>query len=121
MTDFFEGTTGSGTFAPRRKVTHRSKRITKAMENLRRAHDSDDDIQEIAPKEMNSKRKRNPPELIKIESDEEISGMSKSGQSSADEDSGPLQTRRQRRKKSEKFVKGTMKSVEKTRVKRPKL
>ena len=71
MTEFFEGSVGSGTFAPRRKVTHRSKRLSKAMANLQHRNHSDDDVQEIAPRNMSTKRKR-PKDVIKIESDEEV-------------------------------------------------
>lgn len=65
---------GSGTFAPRRKVTHRSKRLTKAMANLRRQPGSDDDVQEISPRKMATKRKRGPSEVVKVESDDEEEG-----------------------------------------------
>jgi hypothetical protein len=71
LTEFFEGSVGSGTFAPRRRVTHRSKRLSKAMANLQRQNHSDDDVQEIPPRKMLTKRKR-PTEVVKIESDEEI-------------------------------------------------
>jgi hypothetical protein len=64
---------GSGTFAPRRKVVHRSKRLSKAMANLKRKTGSDDDVQEIAPMRMSGKRKRKPSkEVIKIEDDEDL-------------------------------------------------
>jgi hypothetical protein len=69
LTEFFEGAVGSGTFAPRRKVVHKSKRLTKAMANLKRAAE-DDDVQEIAPRKMPTKRRR-PAEVIKVESDED--------------------------------------------------
>ena len=72
MTEFFEGSVGSGTFAPRRKVTHRSKRLTKAMASLRRQLGSDDDVQEISPRKMATKRRRAPSEVIKVESDDEL-------------------------------------------------
>jgi len=65
---------GSGTFAPRRKVTHRSKRLTKAMQSLRRQPGSDDDVQEISPRKMATKRRRAPSEAIKVESDDEPEG-----------------------------------------------
>ena len=85
MTDFFEGNVGSGTFAPRRKVTHRSKRLSKAMANLQRQNHSDDDVQEIAPRKMSTKRKR-PSEVVKIESDGEAqTGLG--DESTSDEDS----------------------------------
>lgn len=71
MTDFFEGSVGSGTFAPRRKVTHRSKRLTEAMASLRREPSSEDDVQEISPRRMAAKRRRAPSEAIKIESDDD--------------------------------------------------
>ena len=88
MTDFFEGSIGSGTFAPRRKVTHKSKRMTKAMANLRRAADSDDDVQEISPRQMPSKRKRARPDVVKVESDsdEEIKEKQMEESSSSDDD-----------------------------------
>jgi len=65
---------GSGTFAPRRKVTHRSKRLTKAMASLRRQPGSDDDVQEISPRKMARKRRRAPSEVVKVESDDEQEG-----------------------------------------------
>jgi hypothetical protein len=90
LTEFFEGSVGSGTFAPRRKVAHRSKRLSKAMDNLRKQDHSDDDVQEISPRKMPTKRKR-PSEVIKIESDEEVEvGPGKDGSvegdSSSDDD-----------------------------------
>lgn len=69
------GSVGSGTFAPRRKVTHRSKRLTKAMASLRRQPGSDDNVQEISPREMVTKRRRAPFEVIKIESDDDVEEM----------------------------------------------
>lgn len=74
LTEYFEGTVGAGAFAPRRKVTHRSKRLSKAMTNLYRDNSSDDDVQEIAPRKMVTKRKRKPTETFKVESDEEFEG-----------------------------------------------
>jgi hypothetical protein len=90
MTEFFEGNVGSGTFAPRRKVTHKSKRLSKAMANLKRKGDEDDDVQEIAPRKMLTKRKRPAAtEVIKVESDEEeheMSDQDTSSGSSSEED-----------------------------------
>jgi hypothetical protein len=64
---------GSGTFAPRRKVVHRSKRLSKAIANLTRKVDSNDDVQEIAPVRISGKRKRkSPKEVIKIEDDDDL-------------------------------------------------
>ena len=85
LTEFFEGNVGSGTFAPRRKVVHRSKRLSKAMDNLRKQDHSDDDVQEISPRKMSTKRKR-PAEVIKIESDEE-EGIGLGKDHSVEEDS----------------------------------
>jgi hypothetical protein len=75
LTEYFEGTVGSGSFAPRRKVTHRSKRLSKAMTNLRQRDSLDDDVQEIAPRKMATKRKREPAEIVKVDSDEEPEGL----------------------------------------------
>ena len=41
------------------------------MANLQRQSHSDDDVQEIAPRKMSTKRKR-PTEVVKVESDEEV-------------------------------------------------
>ena len=41
------------------------------MANLRNQNHSDDDVQEISPRKMLTKRKR-PSEVVKIESDEEV-------------------------------------------------
>ena len=90
MTDFFEGNVGSGTFAPRRKVTHKSKRLSKAMANLRKRNFEDNnDVQEIAPRQMASKRKRAPMNVFKIESDGEGAlgrEISSEEESSSDDD-----------------------------------
>ena len=92
MTDFFEGNVGSGTFAPRRKVTHKSARLSKAMANLTRKSDEDDDVQEIAPRKITRKRKRPAArEVIKVESDEDEHPMQdneaiSSGESTSEED-----------------------------------
>jgi hypothetical protein len=48
---------------------HKSKRLTKAMANLKRVAE-DDDVQEIAPRKMPTKRRR-PAEVVKVESDED--------------------------------------------------
>jgi len=84
---------GSGTFAPRRKVTHKSKRLSKAMANLRKRNvedNGDDDVQEIAPRQMTSKRKRKPVDLVKVESDDEDDTLkdttSEEEESSSDDD-----------------------------------
>lgn len=53
------------------------------MANLQRQSHSDDDVQEIAPREMSTKRKR-PTEAVKIESDEEVQDMDED--SSSDDD-----------------------------------
>lgn len=75
MTDFFEGNVGSGTFAPRKKVMHRSKRLSKAMASLKRTED-EDDVKEIAPRKMATKRRRPAAmEVIKVESDDEERNM----------------------------------------------
>lgn len=106
MTEFFEGNVGSGTFAPRRKVTHKSARLSKAMANLTRKSDEDDDVQEIAPRKMVRKRKRPAAlEVIKVESDEDEHPMQdkearRSGTSSSDED--PPQKRKRKRGRSTK-------------------
>ena len=71
MTEFFEGSVGSGTFAPRRKVMHKSKRMSQAMANLRRQETSDDDVQEIEPRPMVGKRKRKPKEVVKVEDEDD--------------------------------------------------
>ena len=71
LTEYFEGAVGSGTSAPRRKVAHRSKRLSKAVANLRSRQDSDDAVQEIAPRRMKTKRKRPAIETVKIEINEE--------------------------------------------------
>jgi len=88
LTEFFEGSVGSGTFAPRRKVTHKSKRMTQAMANLRRRADSDDDVQEIFPRQMDSKRKRHAADVVKIESesDRETSQKETEEESSSGDD-----------------------------------
>lgn len=94
MTEFFEGGIGSGTFAPRRKVTHKSKRMTKAMANLRRAAESDDDVQEISPREMSSKRKRARPDVVKVESDSDEEMEEKQTEESSSSDDDNLQRMR---------------------------
>lgn len=131
LTDFFEGSLGSGTFAPRRKVTHKSKRLSKAMANLRRRNveddDDDDDVQEIAPRQMASKRKRKPVDLVKVESDDEESGLGEetSSEEEAESSSDDDNVRRMRgeRSGSKKKVnkgKGTSKANKKSRGKRVK-
>jgi hypothetical protein len=45
--------------------------MTKAMANLRRQPGSDDDVQEISPRKMATKRKRAPSEVVKVESDDD--------------------------------------------------
>lgn len=84
MTEFFEGAVGSGTFAPRKKVVHKSKRLTKAMANLKRAAE-DDDVQEIAPRKMPTKRRR-PVQTVKVESDEGGKGDTSGSESSEEEE-----------------------------------
>jgi hypothetical protein len=88
LTEFFEGAVGSGTFAPRRKVTHRSKRLSKAMANLRRAVGSDDDVQEISPRQMATKRKRPVQDIVKVESesDDAVKDDALEESSSSDDD-----------------------------------
>jgi len=88
LTEFFEGAVGSGTFAPRRKVTHKSKRMTKAMANLRRTAQSDDDVQEISPRKMTTKRRRPAQEIVKVESesDERMKQTSNDEESSSEDD-----------------------------------
>lgn len=49
--------------------------MTKAMANLQRRRDSDDDVQVIEPIPIKSKRKRPAPEVVKVESDDEISAI----------------------------------------------
>ena len=111
MTEFFEGAVGSGTFAPRRKVTHRSKRLSKAMANLRKhGDDSDDDVQEIAPRPMVSKRKRSRPEVIKIESDED---MGSENDDSAEEESSSDDDNDERLRKGSGKSGKTVKAVKK--------
>jgi hypothetical protein len=87
LTEFFEGAVGSGTFAPRRKVTHRSKRLSKAMANLRRAVGSDD-VQEISPRQMATKRKRPVQDIVKVESesDDAVKDDALEESSSSDDD-----------------------------------
>lgn len=41
------------------------------MSNLRKQGGSDDDVQEISPRQMSVKRKRAPVDVVKVESDEE--------------------------------------------------
>lgn len=45
--------------------------MSKAMSNLRKQGGSDDDVQEISPRQMSAKRKRAPIDVVKVESDEE--------------------------------------------------
>ena len=128
MTDFFEGSVGSGTFAPRRKVTHKSKRLSKAMANLRRRNvdDDEDDVQEIAPRQMASKRKRKPVDVVKVESDEEESGLGKETSSEEEESSSDddnVRRMRGERNESRKSInkgKAPAKANKKSRGKRVK-
>lgn len=53
------------------------------MANLQRQSHSDDDVQEIAPRKMSTKRKR-PTEVVKVESDEEVQDVEED--SSSDDD-----------------------------------
>ena len=128
LTDFFEGSLGSGTFAPRRKVTHKSKRLSNAMANLRRRNvEDDDDAHEIAPRQMASKRKRKPVDVVKVESDEEESELGKETSSEEEEESSSdddnVRRMRGERSGSKKKVnkgKGTTKMNKKSRGKRVK-
>jgi hypothetical protein len=129
LTDFFEGSLGSGTFAPRRKVTHKSKRLSKAMANLRRqnAEDDDEDVQEIAPRQMASKRKRKPVDVVKVESDDEERELGKETSSEEEEESSSdddnvrrMQGERSGSKKRVNKGKGTSKANKKSRGKRVK-
>ena len=127
LTDYFEGSVGSGTFAPRRKVTHKSKRLSKAMENLRRRNveDDDDDVQEIAPRPVTSKRKRKPVDVVKVESDEEEDTLDKDTTSEEESSSDDDNVRRMlgERNGSKKRVnqdKPPAKANKKGRVKRAK-
>lgn len=128
LTDFFEGSLGSGTFAPRRKVTHKSIRLSKAMANLRRRNvEDDDDVQEIAPRQMASKRKRKPVDVVKVESDDEESELEKETSSEEEEESSSdddnVRRMRGERSGSKKKVnkgKGTSKTNKKSRGKRVK-
>jgi hypothetical protein len=57
------------------------------MANLRGQPDSDDDVQEIAPRRMSKKRKSAAPEIVKVESDNERQFLSNSDEdSSSDND-----------------------------------
>ena len=130
LTDFFEGSLGSGTFAPRRKVTHKSKRLSKAMANLRRqnAEDDEEDVQEIAPRQMASKRKRKPVDVVKVESDDEESELGKETsseeaeeESSSDDDNvRRMQGERSGSKKKVNKGKGASMANKKSRRKRVK-
>ena len=76
------------------------------MANLRRP-ESDDDVEEIAPRNISSKRKRSAPEVVKVESDDEP-GFRREASAEEESSSNDDNVQRMQRSKSASTKRGNL-------------